>query len=136
VTQLAHGPAVVPAVVLAYLPPAAPGQPRALAGAVVTVDAPLTPDKVLAALTLLKDGRSLGASGLPAELLRYALGQEESRGTPAAARAHGCAELLVPRRHRASCLVIPFNRQRCGRAWQLPADCGGGALKCGSMRRC
>jgi hypothetical protein len=56
----------------------------------------------------------MGASGLPAELLRYALRQEESRGTPAAARAHGCAELLVPRRHRASCLVVPHRRSDAG----------------------
>ena len=69
VERLAHGPAQPPLA----LPPAVPGQPQVAPAAALA--APFTEDEVLVALRGLNNGRSPGASGLPAELLRYALGQ-------------------------------------------------------------
>jgi len=72
-TRLAQGPAAAPA----HLPPAAPGQPPAPAGAAAALNEPLTEGEVLDALKLLKNGRAPGAGGLPAELFRYARGGGE-----------------------------------------------------------
>lgn len=93
VEQLARGPghgAVL-------LPPPAPGQPQVTnAAAAATpgtpaaaLNSPFTEDEVLAGLKRLKNGRSPGASGLPAELFRYALGVPP---TPKAPPPH----LLLP----------------------------------------
>lgn len=65
------------------VPPAAPLRPVAvLRGLAASLNVPLTSAEVQAALRTLHNGRSAGVSGLPAELLRYAIGLPDSTGEP------------------------------------------------------
>ena len=76
VANLARGPEQ-PAV---HLPPLVPGQPSADPDAALAV--PFAEAAVLAALKHLKNGRSAGAHGWPAELLRYGYGPAPDPNEP------------------------------------------------------
>lgn len=76
IDKLAHGPEHHGV----HLPPLAPGQPHA--GPAEPLARPFTAEDVLDATKQLKNGRSCGASGWPAELLRYAYGPKPSPDEP------------------------------------------------------
>ncbi|KAK9843527.1 hypothetical protein WJX81_007413 [Elliptochloris bilobata] len=66
------------------LPPAPPAQPTAAqAGPAAELNAAFSAAEVRTGLQLLRNGRSAGSSGLPAEFLRYAYGKPSSPDTPA-----------------------------------------------------
>ena len=83
VAHLAHGPAQRTPSLLRHLPGQPHGRPDEELGR------PFSAEEILNALKRLRNGRSVGASGLPAELLRYALG---ARRNPDEAPPH----LLLP----------------------------------------
>jgi hypothetical protein len=72
----------VPPQVQAQAGAQAPAQAQPQAGPAAALDRPFSEEEVLAALACLKNGRSPGASGLPAELFRYALGVPPSPEEP------------------------------------------------------
>ena len=65
------------------LPPEPPTQPPATpTGQAMALSAPFSEEEVRGGRQLLHNVRSAGSSGLPAELLRYALGLAPSPDTP------------------------------------------------------